>query len=199
MKKIFQILLIILVSQVALAQNKKGVVYLNDGSQLKGLVKLTKGNKVKYRLNKESEKRIFNKHSVDRVVLFKEDGELEEFAFRQIERSSISSIKVMQVITRGKITLYKVVTHGTHYYGGGLPGQAPMMGASYSISNYYVGKEDSKLVNQITSKGALFEKNFKKAAMNYFKDCPALVKLIENKTYRKRDLEEIVKYYNEKC
>ncbi len=81
MKKIFQILLIILVSQVALAQNKKGVVYLNDGSQFKGLVKLTKGNKVKYRLNKGSEKLIFNKYKVDRVVFFKEDGELEEFAF----------------------------------------------------------------------------------------------------------------------
>ncbi len=105
----------------------------------------------------------------------------------------------MKIITKGKMMLYKVVTEGTHHYGGGLPGQAPMMSTPYSISNYYVGKEDSKLVTRITSKGTLFEKNFKKAAMNYFKDCPALVKLIENKTYQKRDLEEIVKYYNEKC
>jgi len=45
----------------------------------------------------------------------------------------------------------------------------------------------------------LFTKNFKKAASAYFKDCPSLVKKIQSRTFKKRDLEKIVSYYNNKC
>lgn len=199
MKNLFQILLILLVSTGVFAQNKKGVVHLNDGSTLSGLVKINKFNNVKYKLNKDSKKQIFKKESVDHVVIIQNEGELEEYAFRQIERSTVSSVKVMKVITKGKITLYKIVTEGNQFQNIGLPGQPNTFVSSYSYSNYYVGKEGSKLVKRLTSKGTLFDKNFRKAAMAYFKDCPSLIKLIENRTYRKQDLEEIVKYYNEKC
>jgi len=40
---------------------------------------------------------------------------------------------------------------------------------------------------------------FKKEAAKYFADCPDLVVLIEGKEFRRRDIEEIVTYYNEKC
>lgn len=199
MRKIFYILLILFVSNGLFAQNKKGIVYLNDGSKLSGLVKITKLNQVKYRLNKESKKQVFKKESVDLVVFVDKEGELDEYAFRQIERSTNSSVKVMKVITKGKITLYRIVTQGNHYHMSGMPGQPATFGPTYSISNYYVGQEGSKLVKRLTSQGTLFDKNFRKAAMQYFKDCPELVKLIENRTYRKADIEEIVKYYNEKC
>jgi len=40
---------------------------------------------------------------------------------------------------------------------------------------------------------------FKKDMADYFKDCPALVSLIEEKAFKRRDLMEIVNYYNNKC
>jgi hypothetical protein len=40
---------------------------------------------------------------------------------------------------------------------------------------------------------------FKKDMAEYFKDCPALVALIEGKEFKKRDLMEIVHYYNYQC
>jgi len=33
----------------------------------------------------------------------------------------------------------------------------------------------------------------------FFEKCPALVKMIEDKIYLKKDIEEIVNYYNTKC
>lgn len=40
---------------------------------------------------------------------------------------------------------------------------------------------------------------FKKRAIEYFKDCPSLVNRIENKTLEKKDLEAVVRYYNDNC
>jgi hypothetical protein len=45
----------------------------------------------------------------------------------------------------------------------------------------------------------LFFDGFKKTMGGYFSDCPALMKLIENRTFKERDMEEIVTYYNSKC
>jgi hypothetical protein len=35
--------------------------------------------------------------------------------------------------------------------------------------------------------------------MGYFSDCPLLAKKLEDKTYRRRDMELIVKEYNKEC
>ena len=40
---------------------------------------------------------------------------------------------------------------------------------------------------------------FKKQMREYFKDCPDLVKRINEKKYRYRHLPEVVLYYNESC
>ncbi|KJD32067.1 hypothetical protein PK35_11545 [Tamlana nanhaiensis] len=42
-------------------------------------------------------------------------------------------------------------------------------------------------------------KSFKNRASEYFKDCPNLVSKLENKKYRRNDLEEIVTFYNSNC
>ena len=38
-----------------------------------------------------------------------------------------------------------------------------------------------------------------KKALNSFKDCPALIKKIENKDFKKKGILKIVKYYNANC
>lgn len=201
MKTIFKALMIVLflLSHGVFAQSGKGTIHLNDGSTLTGIVKITNSGHVKYWVNKESKKQVLRKERIDIVVLTGKDGELYEYAFRRIYSSVNAPIKVMEVVTKGKITLYKIVTQSTTQTVGAGPNGQMMMGPTFTISNYFVGKEGTKEVERITSRGALFEKNFRKAAMKYFEDCPKLVKLIEDRTYKKRDLEEIVKFYNEKC
>jgi len=43
------------------------------------------------------------------------------------------------------------------------------------------------------------ELTFRKNMVEYFQDCPALSLKIENKEYRKKDLEIIISYYNANC
>lgn len=40
---------------------------------------------------------------------------------------------------------------------------------------------------------------FKKEMAKYFSDCPALVSLIEEKEFKRRDIGEIVMFYNSRC
>jgi hypothetical protein len=40
---------------------------------------------------------------------------------------------------------------------------------------------------------------FKKQMAEYFADCPALVSLIQDKEFKRRDLDEIVLFYNQRC
>ncbi|MCF6280409.1 MAG: hypothetical protein L3J14_08690 [Flavobacteriaceae bacterium] len=70
---------------------------------------------------------------------------------------------------------------------------------SYTITSYYVSKHDEPLLTYLGAKGSLFSKNFKKAASEYFSDCPKLVWMIKNKELKKRDIVEIVDYYNKNC
>ena len=80
-------------------------------------------------------------------------------------------------------------------FGGGMH---MTMGHSYNISSYYVRKENETEVTHLGSTSWI-SKNFKKAASNYFKDCPNLVEKLQNKEYKKKDIREIIDFYNEYC
>ncbi|MEZ4852991.1 hypothetical protein [Flavobacterium sp.] len=41
--------------------------------------------------------------------------------------------------------------------------------------------------------------SFKKFINNYFKDCQKLISKVENKEFKKKNLEEIVEFYNSNC
>ena len=49
---------------------------------------------------------------------------------------------------------------------------------------------------EVLNSSDVLSKSFKKTAAEFFKDCPSIVEKIENKSYKKDDLEEIVKFYN---
>ena len=65
---------------------------------------------------------------------------------------------------------------------------------------YYLSKENEDYVTTIAYiKSINVGKSFEKKAIEYFSDCPELVQKIKAKVFRKRDIEEIVKYYNSNC
>ena len=65
-------------------------------------------------------------------------------------------------------------------------------GHSYSFSNF---------VLQLGGRGLFHPRGigFRKEMMEYLRDCPAVVRLIESRELRKGDLEAIVMQYNQKC
>lgn len=91
----------------------------------------------------------------------------------------------------GPLRLYRYYyrqTSGGIYTAGG--GYTP--GTSYTVENFVFQKGDGPLKR---SDGW----GWRKEMLKYFSDCPALASLIESKELRKREVEAIVMFYNDKC
>ena len=65
-------------------------------------------------------------------------------------------------------------------------------GYTYTVENYVMQKGEGQLLRP---KGISFRKDM----ALYFSDCPDLVSRIQEKEFRKGDMELIVKEYNRKC
>lgn len=50
-----------------------------------------------------------------------------------------------------------------------------------------------------TPEGGVFSRNFKKAATEYFQDCPALVTKIESEEFTRKTAAKMVQFYNNQC
>jgi len=199
MKKIILFIGIILISLNCNSQNQKATLYLKTGDTIHGLAKIKAFGKIKFRYNKKSKKEIYSPYQLIKFDIIQQGSKTTNI-YKYVQGNQLStSRKCMTLITEGKIDLYRISVSGTHpsmgFGGGGMGG----MTVSYSMDNYYVSKDDSDVVTKLTTVGTFFGKSFKKAASEYFSDCQDLVDRIQNKTYRKRDIEEIVRFYNTKC
>ena len=65
--------------------------------------------------------------------------------------------------------------------------------------SYYVGFGKSDQVEHLYTKGLPFAKSFKKSMKTYFKDCPTLIKKVENNEFSNVQLLQVLDFYNSKC
>ena len=101
----------------------------------------------------------------------------------------------LKLKVEGKLMLFEYhYTQKTGSMSKGIPNDMTMpVGMSYPVERYNIlQKGDGELKRP---KGLSFRKDM----MNYFSDCPELSQKIENKEYKKRDLESIVRFYNSNC
>lgn len=186
------------------SQNQEATLYLKNGDTIQGLAKMTAFGKIIFRYDNQSAKENYDAETVRKLDIQEKFTDIPNtYIYKLIEnKDHLSKPVLMSLITEGKINLYKMTTTGTTapmgFGGGGLSGMGGMQ-MSYSMDNYYVSKDDRDIVTKLTTIGTFFGQNFQKAASEYFFDCAELVKKIENKVYKKKDIEEIVKFYNTKC
>ncbi len=197
-KKIF--LAIVLISTILGAQNQKATLYFRDGTSATGLARIIGANvKIKFRKNKNSKKIFYSYKKVDKILI-RENDEDVMYQFKIIQNKKTPLL--LEILKEGKVTLYRNVRWNS--FGGAPTWNATgtmyfTKGYTYPISNYYVSRDNKDVVFHLGAKGSLFTKNFKKAASEYFKDCKALVNKIQKKEFRKKDIIEIVGFYNTNC
>jgi len=186
------------------AQRSEAILTFKDGTVKKGFGKLISQDRVKFRKNKKSKAKKYPFKNLKHVKI-KEYDEFHTYAYIRVQNKK--KPRVLEVKLTGYLSLYELsrTYHSPHNFGGGAGGFGGggasvgfTFGHSYNINNFYVRKEGQKEATHLGS-NQLFSKNFKKAASAYFKDCPSLVKKIQSRTFKKRDLEKIVSYYNNKC
>lgn len=64
--------------------------------------------------------------------------------------------------------------------------------------NFYVLREKENIATWLGSKDFVSVMNFKKRALEYFKDCPIVLKKIKKKFKRKK-IPELIEFYNNNC
>lgn len=190
---------VVFLSLSAFSQSTKTTIYFNDGSEEAGLGKLITKNRIKFRRSIQDDP---EKMSFSTIAKVKMEVNGSEKTYRLVAVEGKKKPLVLEELIVGELSLYRSTVHGQtpRYAGSGFgPGASGMAGGSFfSINNYYVKKRTESEAIHLAS-NQLFKKNFRKGSKIYFKGCPSLVEKIQGREYKKRDLEEIIKYYNSNC
>ncbi|PIB30619.1 hypothetical protein [Maribacter sp. 4G9] len=190
--RILTLQLILLFSTAGIAQKAPVKLFYQDGSSITGEGKLKK-DQVKFWKSDGSKAEKIDITSLERVTFRYRAGDK---TYLPVEVREREYPLVLQLLEEGSVSLYRDYMTVMYMSGMGMPGSAPVMNSN-SIVDYYVRREGQPAEHLASNQ--LFSKNFKKAASQYFEDCPELVQRIQNHEYQKRDIQEVVSYYNSSC
>lgn len=188
MKKI--LLLIIVFFGINSFGQKNVTLYFRNGDTLKVISYLNAGDsRIKYRENKKSKKT-----TVDYIKIEKAIQHYSDF-----DRTYVFKIKhgykipvILEQVYIGKASLYKMdFTRNSSFSGG--------MTMSSNHSEYYVCKNDADVVTTFNASGIFIENGFRKKSRKFFKDCPEIVKKINDKTWKMKNIPDIVRFYDTNC
>jgi len=171
-------------------------LYLNDGSIKSGLATYVSTGNGEYILFKSNEKSNVEKiESININKLVYNSGE-ESYEYEYLKvYKGWKQVKIkgpiwLEVVDKGIATLYLTIT----YVEGGV---LPQDRTSVAFRDYYImrkGESAAKLYATIST--ANNNQTFRAKAPLYFADYPELAEKIKNKEYTWKDLEEVVKIYN---
>jgi hypothetical protein len=191
------ILMLFTLASIAVhAQKTKAVLQFKDGTTKTGLGKIV-GNNIKFRNNKNHKAVKYDFSILKSAKIYYQTDITTYVSVRVKERDKPI---VLEQVATGKVNLYQKSTQGYNpgFANNGFGGAGFTGGYTYSINNFYVKKKGKAAAFHLGS-NQLFTKNFKQAASDFFKDCPELVKKIQNRELKKKHLREIVEYYNNQC
>jgi len=187
-KLLFTLALLITLS--SFGQNQKAKLFFKNGVVLEGYAKIKKdGRKIQFRTTKKSKIATYNSKEVDSIIIRNNDKDIL-FQYKIIKNQKKPTL--LEPIKKGKVTLYRNMTQ---QYSFGIPIGGYGVGEK-EISSYYVSKNNEQLTDLGHSQSL---KSFSKAASIFFHDCPTLVVLITKKRVKRKDIVDIVEYYNENC
>jgi hypothetical protein len=194
MKKTLLFTLLLLLFSNIYSQNKLSIE-LKDGTVLEGLGRIKVDETILFKKAEGAEKEIYNYKTVKKLVIYSDNSQ-QEYEYKVVEDSGgLGSIKLIEIIKTGKVTLYQDYASGVTY-GPNMSGGYGF--SSYSKTTYYISKSGSDVVTNLRI-GNTYSKRFKKIAKRYFNDCPDLLEKINSKFFKRYGINAVVEYYNKKC
>ncbi|AXT56097.1 hypothetical protein D1815_10170 [Aquimarina sp. AD1] len=184
------------------AQKTEAKLYFKDGSELIGFAKFKGKDRIKFKETKKNKAIIYNWEDLHKITLTKPGSGRYHFYYKKIKETD--TFKPLQLVSDGKIMLYRVVTKGydIKYSNGANAGvfandNGVPQTTRTEIENFYISKAEEDVID--ISYGSEFFKNFRETSMSFFADCKEIVAKIEEGTYTINDIRDIVFYYNFKC
>src|SRR5690606_31960858 len=181
------IIIIIMVFSCSLAnaQFNKGTVFLKDSTELKGLIRIKTFGGIKFKTTQDSES---TDYDYKQITGFDTDGE----KYRYINNQEGFPPILLKEKIKGEISLYsnEVYNPGHSIPNGFAGGGTGMTFGGGSATIYHILVKN-KLIRVGTK--------IKNKHLEILKNCTSLIEKIENKDLKKRDVYEIINYYNNSC
>ncbi|TCI94887.1 hypothetical protein [Tenacibaculum sp. M341] len=168
---------------------ESGILFLRDGSSLKGLFKLTSGNKIKYRKTKDSKKRTFNQKEVKELIF--DDGEIYTYKILQknIGGRRKDVVFLVKEEQKGKLSLFSREFSGSNY----------LTGDNFTSNLFYICRKNSIYIKQMHHRD---KKNIA-ILKSMGNECSIFTEKIRDKNSYKKNFEssfkKAIKFYNHNC
>lgn len=199
--KIYYVILslLILTASQSFGQKARAELIFKDGSLLEGIAEPIHSYNIKFKKDHNAKKQYFSFEEVDTLKVYY-DFEPTVYVLVKIKDGYVP--KVLELVCAGKNAVY----YRNILPGKTLPVAIPsndggsiMIGGGISRGTHsYVRKTNEEEAIHLASSNWI-SKNFKNTASNFFSDCTELVEKIQNREFKKRDLNEIIEFYNTKC
>lgn len=179
-------------------------VYFNGGTVKSGLATFVENGPndfIFFKEHEESEDEKIASNSIMKII-YTFDKKDYEYVFLKVYKGwkqvEIIGPVWLEIVKKGTATLYVTSTVLSSPGMRSSSGAVVSSGGSATFYDYYImrdGEPAAKIIATISTLNN--NQTFRAKAPLYFSDYPELAKKIENKEYTWKDLEEVVKIYNE--
>ncbi len=188
MKSLF-VSIFLFIYTCSFSQYNRGKIQLNDGTELIGLIKITKDDGVKFKIDDDSAEKKYNNDLI-KSFEFNENNILRKFIYSEtihIDNKKSRSDKwnkLLEILIDGKIKLYMYYT---------------IVYNNTGQTSYYIKKENDNLPVFYYGEGYLYKQKFIPFVEKYFSDCTTLIDKVKSKELKHSEFKEVVQYYNQSC
>ncbi len=158
------------------AKFELGTIYLKDGNTKKGIIKTRNFGGIKYKEKKESDVELYDYNNIIGYDIT-ENG-IVKYRYKKVGNNNP---QIMQIVRLGKINLYSIKVANRDITTG--------IKVNYSFI-YFIEKDN------ITTRVG---KKISKSDLEFFNDCPSLIKKIKKKEFKKKDVYQIINFYDMNC
>ncbi|RBA28059.1 hypothetical protein [Flavobacterium tibetense] len=190
MKKSILPFFIFLCLNILKAQHREVVVFFNDSTSLDGFGEV-KNDKIYFKLEQKDKPTVFDYNSVH-AIHFVGYGFIEKYEY--VKSDKYKKPKIMELIEKGKVNLYAFSEIRT------IDNYSSNQVNGFPVSNYKTKLIVEYFIKFPTNEIAIdIVFSFKKRVLRYFSDCPELIEKVNNKTFTKSTIPEMIYFYNDYC
>lgn len=169
---------------------REATIIFNDSTSIKGFAEI-KNNEIYFKLKQEAKPDKWS-YDIAKGIIFSGYGFSEKFEYLKFGKHS--KPKIFEVIEEGNINLYR---ESRMYYtsnGNTTAGKLPTNFSTYEFTTetFYVKKKSEEFATEISF-------SFKTTAKKYFSDCEKIIEKIRNGKFTRKNIPDMVFYYNEYC
>jgi len=169
---------------------REATIVFNDSTSIKGFAEI-KNNEIYFKLKQEDKPDKWS-YNIAKGIIFSGYGFSEKFEY--LKSGKHSKPKIFEVIEEGNINLYRESRMNYTSNGNTTAGKLPANFSTYDFTTetFYVKKKSEEFATDISF-------SFKTTAKKYFSDCEKIIEQIRNGKFTRKNIPDMVFYYNEFC